>query len=81
MDYILQVSEYLVAAVSSDYINYVTIYASIEDQHVACGTKGSSGDILGFKAQVWAAELYGGLEGLIYHSGSFLPSRWRHEAG
>ena len=78
-----QVAQYLIAVSASNQLDCVSVDAGTEERHGTCAAEGLNRDILGFKAQVLAAELDGGIEGLGDHCGSYVfpPSRWRHDAG
>ena len=58
------VPEHLVAAAASNHFYDVSVKAQIENGRGTSGTEVSVIDALGFKSQVWPAEIYGSLESL-----------------
>ena len=51
----VQVADHLIPAPEANHIDDVTFNAGTEECHVTCGREGTSGYILGFESQVWAA--------------------------
>ena len=79
----MQVTYHIIATPAANYVDGVNIDSGTEERHGTCGTDQLIGDILGFKALVWAAKLVIIIEGLGDHCGNYIfpPPQWRHNTG
>ena len=79
----VKVAEHLFTALEAYQLGCVAINIITKERHGTCGTEVSNVEILGFKAQVWSAELDGGLEGIGDHCGCYVfsPSYWHCDPG
>ena len=63
----VQVVQHLIATTVANQLDDVALNAIIEEHHSRCRLEGSCGGILGFKSQVWATELDGSLDDIVYN--------------